>query len=51
MAIIFIPSIIILGNILGPIGCWLSYAFTDLLSSIISRRYLIKSIHKLNLNY
>ncbi|TGY41832.1 MATE family efflux transporter [Clostridium sartagoforme] len=51
MVIIFIPSIIILGNILGPMGCWLSYAFADLISGIVSRKYLIKSINKLNLNY
>ena len=50
MVIIFIPCISILGNLLGPIGCWLSYAFADLLSGIISRRYLIKSIKKLDVS-
>ncbi|MGL5085489.1 MAG: MATE family efflux transporter, partial [Clostridium sp.] len=47
MIIIFTPLIIILGYTLGPIGCWLSYAFADLISGIISKRYLLKYVDKL----
>lgn len=50
MIIIFTPSIIILGNLLGPIGCWLSYAVADLASGVISKRYIIKFINKLDVS-
>ena len=50
MIIIFMPSMIILGNIIGELGCWISYTLADLLSGIISRRYILKFIGDLKIN-
>lgn len=47
MIIIFMPSMIILGNLIGPLGCWISYALADLLSGLISRKYIMRTINKL----
>ncbi|SHJ08480.1 putative efflux protein, MATE family [Clostridium cavendishii DSM 21758] len=49
MILIFTPSIMILGYTLGPIGCWLSYALADLASGLISKRYLLNFIDKLEI--
>lgn len=49
MIIIFTPLIIILGYTLGPIGCWLSHVFSDLVSGIVSKRYLLKYVSRLKI--
>lgn len=49
MIIIFTPLIIILGYTLGPIGYWISYAFSDLVSGIVSKRYLLKCVSRLKI--
>ena len=45
--IIFVPNMIILSNIFGALGCWISYAFADLLSGLISIKYINNFLKKL----
>lgn len=45
--IIFVPSMIIFSYLIGPLGCWLSYGFSDLLSGIISLKYIKNFLKKL----
>ena len=47
MILIFMPSVIILGSLLGSIGCWIAYALADLLSGLISRIYIYKELEKI----
>lgn len=44
---VFMPAVLILGNTIGPLGCWIAYALADLLSGIISRVYMLREIAKL----
>lgn len=47
MILIFMPAVLILGNTIGPLGCWIAYALADLLSGMISRVYMLREIAKL----
>lgn len=50
MIIIFMPSMIILGNTIGELGCWISYTLADLLSGLVSKRYILRFLNKLEMD-
>jgi len=49
--IIFVPSMIIFSNLIGPLGCWLAYGFSDLLSGVISLKYIKNFLKKLGARF
>lgn len=48
--IVFVPCMIILSNLIGPLGCWISYTASDLISGVISKKYIDSFLKTLRIN-